>query len=79
MWHHQGNDILSVAANCVGKLNEKSASGPDLLPPILLKNIALTIASLLASIFELFFINSFLPMIWKLSYVKPISRRETPH
>ena len=39
------------------KLNEKSAGGPDLLPPILLKNIASSVASPLASIFELFFIN----------------------
>ena len=56
-------------------LNEKSAGGPDLLPPILLKNIALTIASPLVSIFELFFINSCLPRIWKLSYVKPIFKK----
>ena len=56
----------------LNKLNAKSAGVPDHLPPILLKNIASSIASPLASIFELFFQNSFLPKIWKSSYVKPI-------
>ena len=37
------------------KLNAKSAGGPDHIPPILLKNIASSISSPLASIFELFF------------------------
>ena len=54
------------------KLNAKSAGGPDHISPRLLKNIAPPIALPLASIFELFFQNSFLPQIWKQSYVKPI-------
>ena len=57
------------------RLNVKSAGGPDLLPPILLKNIAPSIASPMASMFELFYINSFLPSIWKLSHVKPIFKK----
>ena len=56
-------------------LNVKSAGGPDLLPPILLKNIAPFIASPMASMFELFYMNSFLPSIWKLSHVKPIFKK----
>ena len=39
----------------IKKLNVKSAGGPDFLPPILLKNIAPSIAHPLASMFELFF------------------------
>ena len=54
------------------KLNAKSTGGPDHISPRLLKNIAPSIALPLASIFELFFQNSFLPQIWKQSYVKPI-------
>ena len=42
------------------------------IPPISLKNIASSIAQPLATIFELFYQNSFLPHIWKQSYVKPI-------
>ena len=53
-------------------LNARSAGGPDHIPPILLKNIASSIAQPLATIFELFYQNSFLPHIWKQSYVKPI-------
>ena len=58
------------------KLNAKSAGGPDHIPPILLKNIASSISSPLASIFELFFENSFLPNVWKLSHVKPIFKNK---
>ena len=58
--------------NILRKLNPKSSGGPDHIPPILLKNIASSIALPLALIFELFFQNSFLPNVWKSSFVKPI-------
>ena len=59
------------------KLNEKSAGGPDLLPPMYFTQKHCLIHSItsIASIFELFFINSFLPKIWKLSCVKPIFKK----
>ena len=64
-------DVLRI----LKRLNVKSAGGPDYLSPILLKNIAPSIASPLASMFELFFVNSFIPHIWKLSHVKPIFKK----
>ena len=63
---------VSGVLKMLKRLNVKSAGGLDLLPPILLKNIAPFIASPMASMFELFYMNSFLPSIWKLSHVKPI-------
>jgi hypothetical protein len=58
------------------QLNAKSAGGPDHIPPILLKNIAPSIAAPLASMFELFFQHSFLPKIWRESIVKPIFKNK---
>ena len=58
------------------RLNAKSAGGPHHIPPILLKNIAPSIAAPLASMFELFIHHSFLSKIWRESIVKPIFKNK---
>ena len=54
------------------KLKIKSSPGPDGLGTLLLSRLSSFIALPVSMMFERFFINGFVPEIWKLANVKPI-------
>ena len=56
------------------KLRSDSASGPDNLSPRLLKKISSFICQPLSFLFETFFLNSYIPPIWKIAYIRPIHK-----
>jgi hypothetical protein len=56
----------------LNKLRPGTAGGPDGLQPCFLKRISKYIAHPLSVMFEQFFLNSYVPPIWKKAYVRPI-------
>ena len=67
------------AAKKLNKLNADSASGPDGLAPKFLKKMSHFICQPLSVIFELFFLNGYVPSVWKEAYVKPIFKKGHVH
>jgi hypothetical protein len=53
-------------------LNEKSSTGPDCLPSILLKNCCFVFAKSINHIFNLSVSTGIFPVIWKKSFIPPI-------
>ena len=64
-------DVESVS-NALNKLRQNAAGGPDGLQPCFLKRISNFIAQPLSIMFEAFFMNAYIPPIWKMAFVKPI-------
>ena len=60
------------------KLKEKTSSGPDLLPALLLKNLAGSLAEPLSLLFSKLFSMSAIPDIWKLAIVTPVYKKGSP-
>ena len=60
--------------NKLNKLREKSAGGPDGLPPMFLKKTSKFISQPLGLLFESSFLNAYVPPIWKDAYVTPIHK-----
>ena len=56
------------------KLRPDSAGGPDGLQPCFLKKISNYIILPLSIMFESFFLNSYIPPIWKKANVKPVMK-----
>ena len=59
-------------ARKLNKLRVDSASGPDGLPTCFLKKMSKFISQPLSKLFDTFFLNSYVPPIWREAYVKPI-------
>jgi len=74
--YHLSLSYIAFPANDVArklnKLRVDSASGPDGLPTCFLKRMSKFISQPLSKLFETFFLNSYVPPIWKEAYVKPI-------
>jgi hypothetical protein len=66
----------SEICNSIKTLNSKSAAGPDHIPAILLKNLALAISKPLALIFHSSFESGNLPHVWKTAIVSPIPKKK---
>ena len=64
-------DVESVF-NALNKLRQNTAGGPDGLQPCFLKRISNFIAQPLSIMFEAFFMNAYIPPVWKMAFVKPI-------
>jgi hypothetical protein len=56
-------------------LNVNKGSGPDGIPPIILKNCASAFAKQLSLLFNKSMSTSVFPDKWKVSYVKPIFKK----
>lgn len=61
--------------NAFQKLKPKHSMGPDLIPPFLLKKIAMYITEPLKHIFNLSIHSNTFPEIWKLTKVTPIYKK----
>ena len=62
----------------LNQLKSNSAGGPDNLPPEFLKKISKFIFKPLAYMFETFFINTYVPPIWRHATVRPIFKSGNP-
>ena len=60
------------------KLKEKTSSGPDHLPTLLLKNLAGSLSEPLSLLFSKLFSMSALPDIWKLAIITPVYKKGSP-
>ena len=64
-------DILQ-ALTC---LDDDNSSGPDGIPPIILKNCSYSISKLLTLLFERSLSEGYFPKIWKISFISPIFKK----
>ena len=59
------------------KLNAKTSSGPDGLPPIVFKNVANSLASPLAKLYNLLMLKETVPNLWKQANETPIFKKDS--
>ena len=57
------------------KLKVKSAGGPDLVPPVFLKNCSSHLSYPLSYIFNVFFQSGYLPSEWRLAFITPVFKK----
>ena len=58
--------------NALNKLRPNAAGGPDGLQPCFLRRVSKFIAYPLSVMYESFFLNTYVPPIWKIAFVRPI-------
>jgi hypothetical protein len=69
--HFTTGNIYKIFLN----LDTKKATGPDDLPAVVLKNIAVSIPKPLRNLFQLYFSTGVFPTSWKIVNVSPISKK----
>ncbi len=68
----------NLVRRIINKLKQKSAGGPDGIPPIFLKKCCIELCSPLAFLFQLFFDSSFLPTVWLQAFITPVFKKGDP-
>lgn len=63
---------IDTVRNIILSYNPNTASGPDGIPIIFLKNLCDALTPVLANLFELSFYEGFVPLVWKIAFVTPI-------
>ena len=58
--------------NALNKLRPNAAGGPDGLQPCFLRRVSKFIAYPLSVMYESFFLNTYVPPVWKIAFVRPI-------
>src|ERR1700730_13112509 len=61
--------------NSMRKLKNSLALGPDRLPPMFFKHLALCLADPLCALFQCLFECETIPSIWKHAYVTPVFKK----
>ena len=75
--HILGNITFNPTIVCrvLKGLKQDSSPGPDNIAPIFLKTMANELASPLSYLFEHFFINGYVPSIWRSAYIVPVYKK----
>ena len=60
---------------CSAGLNSRKAYGPDGVPPIVLRNCASVLATLLVKLFQLCLSISTFPSWWKFAHIHPVPKK----
>merc|ERR1712035_175392 len=68
------NDVFYALSD----LDPWKASGPDGVPPIVLKNCAFVLAPYLVKLFSLCLSTSTFPSCWKYAHIQPVPKKGDP-